>query len=132
MRSEFVIPGSFPSVANLREHWSVRMRRTKNHRYQATTLTWHNVGLTLSADVQALGGTVTLTRCAPRKLDTDNLAGALKACRDGIAAALGVDDGDPRVAWVYRQEPCKAGEQHVAVTVEAGRGLPVPGEGEPK
>jgi hypothetical protein len=47
--------------------------------------------------------TVTMARVAPRELDDDNLRGALKAVRDGIADAFGVNDRDPRVTWVYGQ-----------------------------
>jgi hypothetical protein len=48
---------------------------------------------------------VRLTRIGPRKLDSDNVAGACKATRDGVADWLGVDDGDEsRVRWVYAQE----------------------------
>lgn len=121
MICEFTIPGSFQSVANLREHWSARAKRAKKHREGAVWLTWHHVGLTLAADVIAHGGTVHLTRYAPRRLDDDNLAGALKATRDGIAAALGVDDGDERVQWRYAQGRCKSGEQRVVVTIAAAR-----------
>lgn len=51
---------------------------------------------------------VTFTRLASGTLDDDNLAGAFKACRDAVAAWLGVDDG-PRgpVTWAYTQEPHK-------------------------
>lgn len=116
---DFVIPGSVPSAANLRENWHTKARRVKKQREQARLLARFNVGLTLAADVQAFGGTITLTRFAPRKLDSDNLAGSLKAQRDGIASALGVNDGDERIAWVYAQARCRDGEQEVRVAVEA-------------
>lgn len=52
----------------------------------------------------ALPCTVLLVRVAPSDgLDSDNLQGSLKACRDGVADWLGVDDRDPRVAWRYDQ-----------------------------
>ena len=49
---------------------------------------------------------VTLTRIAPSNgLDDDNLAGALKAVRDEVAAWLGVDDKDrATVRYEYEQE----------------------------
>jgi hypothetical protein len=118
---EFFIPGSVPSAANLRECWPAKARRVKRQRQQAFLLARYGVGLTLAADVQACGGTITLTRCAPRKLDSDNLAGSLKATRDGIASALGVNDGDERIAWRYEQEKCRDGEQQIHVTIEAAR-----------
>jgi hypothetical protein len=37
-------------------------------------------------------------------MDGDNSIGSLKAVRDGVADALGIDDGDPRLTWEYRQE----------------------------
>lgn len=48
---------------------------------------------------------VTLTRHAPSAgLDDDNLRGALKHVRDGVADALGLpSDRDPRVSWHYHQ-----------------------------
>ena len=38
--------------------------------------------------------TVTLTRLGGRKLDPDNLANSFKHVQDGVAAWLGIDDGD--------------------------------------
>lgn len=49
------------------------------------------------------GLVVVLTRIAPLLLDDDNLAGALKSIRDGVADALGVDDRDARVVWLTEQ-----------------------------
>lgn len=52
----------------------------------------------------ALPCTVVLTRVAPSNgLDGDNLAGALKGCRDAVADWLGIDDRDPLVRWEYQQ-----------------------------
>lgn len=60
---------------------------------------------------------VTITRVGPRPLDPDNLAGACKHAQDGIAAALGVDDGDPRCSWQYRQRHDGPGVYAVDVVV---------------
>jgi hypothetical protein len=60
---------------------------------------------------------ITLTRIAPRKLDTDNLTRSLKAVRDGIADALRIDDGNERLSWHYRQEKRKLKEYSVIVEV---------------
>lgn len=51
----------------------------------------------------ALPVVVVMTRVGIRPLDTDNLARALKAVRDEVAAWLRVDDADRRVRWVCRQ-----------------------------
>lgn len=120
MGADYLIAGETPSTANLREHWAKKARRMKDQRVSAhyrTIQAAQYEGVAL----REYGGTVTLWRLAPRKLDSDNLAGALKAIRDGIAEALGVDDGDPRITWRYEQERCKKGQQAVRVVVEACR-----------
>lgn len=38
-----------------------------------------------------------------QRLDDDNLSGGLKALRDAIAASVGLDDGDARIAFEYSQ-----------------------------
>lgn len=57
---------------------------------------------------------VLLTRVAPRELDSDNLQGALKHVRDGVADALGVDDRDERVTWA----PCDQRKGKAGVVIE--------------
>jgi hypothetical protein len=51
------------------------------------TPTWHVV--------------ITLVRVSPRAFDSDGTAAAFKHVRDGVADALGIDDGDPRLRWDY-------------------------------
>lgn len=82
---------------NAREHWVARSKRVKKERGLAGTV----------VPRFALPCTVTLVRISPGELDDDNLRGALKGVRDGIADRLGVDDRDPRVTWVYAQERAK-------------------------
>lgn len=99
------------SEANRRDHWRVRAKRAKSQRRTAAVL------------VPAFGlpCVVTLTRVASRALDDDNLRGAMKAVRDGIADRLGVDDRDARVAWQYAQRTGKqaGGVRGVEVLLEA-------------
>lgn len=94
------------SVANLREHWAKRAKRTKAHRMAALAVPPHR-----------LPCTVKIIRVAPRALDTDNLASSAKALRDGIADRLGVKDNDPRVEWRYEQTRGKPKEYGVWVEV---------------
>ena len=101
------------SEANARVHWARRARRTREQRRAAR--------MYLRAALAAQGrpplpAVITLTRLASRKLDSDNLAGAFKAVRDGVADALNLDDGDERLDWRYAQE--KAPRGHYAVRVE--------------
>jgi hypothetical protein len=58
---------------------------------------------------------VTFTRISPGYLDDDNLRGAFKAYRDGVADWLGVDDRDARVSWDYLQAGCPLRESGYAV-----------------
>jgi len=46
---------------------------------------------------------VLFVRVAPKRLDDDNLAGAFKAIRDGVADAFGYNDGSEGISWLYDQ-----------------------------
>lgn len=93
------VPVKTMSTLNLREHWAQRARRAKTHRNAAFALARSR------AATMKLPVTVTLTRIAPSNgLDDDNLRGALKSVRDGIADAFRLDDRDPRIVWRYDQQ----------------------------
>jgi hypothetical protein len=66
---------------------------------------------------------VELTRIAPRALDDDNLRGALKAVRDGVADVLGIDDRDPRVVWDYEQAHGAPREYGVKIVIRPSTNL---------
>ena len=87
------LPIATVSESNRRDHWQVKRKRAKAQRQMAAALV-PRFGLPC---------VVTLTRVSPRELDDDNLRGALKAVRDGVADRLGIDDRDPRVEWRYAQ-----------------------------
>ncbi len=90
------------SEANRREHWAVPMRRKHEqwaalavalfgieHPSPPVAVTWVHIG---------------------RRMDDDNLARAFKGLRDGLATAIGVDDGDESaVTWRYEQRTGKPG-----------------------
>lgn len=102
------------STLNAREHWSARAKRAKFERQLA-----YFTLLGTSAKVPAGHVRVALTRIAAprgRALDDDNLRGALKAVRDGVADWLGCADNDPRVTWHYVQ--AKGPQWGVAIQVE--------------
>lgn len=103
-----ILPIHTVSTLNVREHWAKRAGRAKRQRRESYLLT---MGLKLNP-----GMTVTLTRIAPRALDDDNLRGALKSVRDGIADRLGIDDRDPRVTWAYGQRKGKPKEYAVEIS----------------
>jgi hypothetical protein len=87
---------------NVREHWRARAKRVKKERSTAEVACQVFLERPKQWPV-----TVRLTRIGPRKLDSDNVAGACKATRDGVADWLRVDDGDEsKVRWEYSQ--CKS------------------------
>ncbi len=105
---ELFIPLRTRSEMNIREHWVVSSRR---HRSQK---------LMIASSCKAvlhpglLPCTVKLIRCG-RKLDDDNLRGALKYVRDAVAEllvpgkAVGRADDDSRITWDYGQEKGRVG-----------------------
>lgn len=90
------LPLRLVSALNVREHWRTRARRAKLHRNAC-----------IAIPKLRTPATVLMTRLGPRTLDDDNLQGACKHVRDGIADRLGVDDGDGSVSWLYAQERSK-------------------------
>lgn len=109
----YEIPVKTVSEANSREHWAVRAKRAKLQRGVARLATGSRVGVGVGIYEPTR---ITLTRIGKRRLDTDNLARALKAVRDGIADALGVDDGDDRLDWQYKQAIGKVYSVQVEIT----------------
>jgi hypothetical protein len=102
------------SEANSHQHWRERQRRAKEQRRLAFT--------TVPACVRNMAPPlrITLTRLAPRRLDSDNLAGSMKAVRDGVADAIGIDDGDQRLDWQYGQR--KSSEYGVEIVIQRVEG----------
>lgn len=104
------LPFRTVSTPNAREHWAAKARRSKTER----NVTRHMVDYHLKARLSRY--TVVLTRKGPRALDSDNLAASFKAIRDGVADAIGIDDGSDKVQWRYRQEKSKT----YSVEIEIG------------
>jgi hypothetical protein len=110
-----LLPIKTLSEANLREHWGKRARRAKKQREAARMYVRARLlcaGIILNSHL-----TISLTRIAPRALDSDNLAGSLKAVRDGIADALGMNDGSPLLEWRYFQTKGRPREYAVLVEI---------------
>lgn len=105
------------SLTNQRDaHWRHRHRRSKTERLH-TWRAWLAAGGRVLKDGERAA--VTLTRIAPGTLDDDNLRGAMKSCRDAIAACLGLDDGDERLTFAYAQE--RGRSYAVRVEIEVSR-----------
>lgn len=101
------------SEMNSREHWGARNRR-KQDQQEAVAVAMINA---LRGRKVELPCTVKLIRIGPKKMDNDNLAGAMKHCQDQIARQLGVDDGDEsKVRFYHYQMP--VGSRDYAIKVE--------------
>lgn len=90
------IPGvHLISEANQRGHTIAKAGRVRTQR-TAVLQTLR----TIAGAPPALPCRVAITRVSPGQgLDTDNLVGSAKACRDGVAEWLGIDDGSDTVEW---------------------------------
>lgn len=108
MTVAFTIPIRTRSKLNQRVHWAVRAKAAKAER-DAVHWAWPR-----TETLPPLPVLVTMTRVAPGELDNDNLAGALKSIRDGIASKLGVDDRDPRVEWACAQKKSRHSRKGLA------------------
>jgi hypothetical protein len=99
-----LLPIKIASTQNTRECWQAKARRAKVHRETASGYLWPQPKISAVGPIE-----ITLTRIGVRRLDDDNLAGGFKACRDGVADWLGIDDGSPRLEWSYAQRKAPKG-----------------------
>lgn len=104
--SLFCYEAEFPietvSEANTHQYWARKAKRAKTQRAEAHY--WCRIKFGLLNIPEDAKIHIQLVRLAPRELDSDNLASAFKAIRDGIADWLKIDDGSKRLHWEYTQE----------------------------
>ena len=101
----FILPIKLECATNKREAWYVTLPKKRAQRYEAKFTT---LAAFPFRKVFGKRFVITITRYGLRKMDDDNLATSAKYVRDGIADALGIDDGDSRIKWEYKQEIGKA------------------------
>ena len=112
---ECTLPVRIVSVANLREHWATKARRTREQRATARICVRAEIGPAAPAGLYR----VTITRQGGKRLDPhDNLPMSCKAIVDGIAEAMGIDDGSPCIEWVYAQGSAPRGRHSARVRIE--------------
>jgi len=115
-----------PTLTNKREHWGAALRRSQTHRPQTKMLVDLALGKApwvLPAIAHLMKGAgevgenryggllVKLTRIAEKMCDHDDGCNtSLKHVRDGVADAIGYDDGDLGISWHYDQRPMAKGE----------------------
>ena len=106
------IPLRTYNTANCRWHWAKKAKYARNCRLMAF-LAVRCAGISKPPSGAFV---VRLVRIGKRRMDSDGLAISFKGVRDGIAAAMGIDDGDQRIDWLYSQEIGKA--YGVKITIE--------------
>ncbi len=114
------IPIKVESEANQHTHWRERQRRAKSQRATVRIFLLNEINQS-SAKRPALPVVVTMTRIAPRMLDSDNAVGAFKAIRDSIADFLGINDRDPRIDWRVLQEKGPPKTYQTRIEIEEAR-----------
>lgn len=106
------------SQANKREHWSQTYKRAKSQKKTAFLIAhreFHVHSLEFGERIE-----IKIVRLYGRRgklLDADNLANSNKAVIDGLCKALGRDDGDQRIKFVFEQSAATNGEYSVLVTI---------------
>ena len=98
---EFALPIATRSEMNLREHWTKRHKRLKEHKHVSYLLTEESKYLNGFYAIEGNNYKLHLCRHGRKMLDADNLPSSFKGIIDGICLALGIDDG--KVAMVFEQ-----------------------------
>lgn len=116
------LPLETQTESNAKGHWRPKAARAAHQRSVTVLATMPLVAkVRRQLEKGAISAvTVTLTRISPLELDDDNLSSAFKHVRDGVADALGIDDRDRRVRWLYAQRKGAVRERAVHLEVEAG------------
>lgn len=115
----FLVPMKLAGGMNVRDsHWRQRARRVKQERacvaaFAPLPYVWKQ----LAAESETFR--ITLTRVAPRRMDSDGWVARAKGVRDEVARLLGIDDGSSRLLWLYAQERGAVRQNGVRITVEA-------------
>ena len=104
------VPLKVGAGLNDRLHWRARGAKVKRERTQAFAV--------LARITKPFPAVITLTRVSAGALDDDNLQGAMKAVRDGVADAFHLADNHPGLSWRYAQEKCKHGQFGVRIRIE--------------
>ena len=123
MKAVATVPIQTVNALNTREHWAARHRRNvKESKMIALACRAPPLAEILAAYRSVPPGPVVveLVRIGKRRMDDDGAIASLKAVRDALAAALGVDDGSRLIRWQYAQE---LGPRYgVRITVDIGDG----------
>jgi hypothetical protein len=102
-----------PAIAELNrkgEHWT-KAKERHDLQKRRTWIALRCLELDEQAAIRAISHpVVVLTVVSLKKLDDDNLVGAVKYYRDEVARFLDIDDGDERIQFVVKQKRPGKGE----------------------
>jgi hypothetical protein len=112
---DLTIPMRLVTLENQREHWATKARRAKSQRM---TTRFILCGARPFAPDAVIPCVVTLTRIAPRRLDSGNFQACFKHVQDGVADWLGADDANPRIEWRYEQQRGEPKQYAVRIQIE--------------
>ena len=113
---EIYVPIKIISEANNTDHWRKKHKRRKEHLKHLANL--------FPSNLLPLPVTITFTRVAPRRLDSDNLVFSMKYFRDYVASqfikglAPGRADDDERLSFKYDQRRGEPKEYALIITIE--------------
>lgn len=104
----FEIPGMrLRNPLNVRRHWRA-VHKDGQGKKSAALILMLQAAPPAAVTKDCKRWVVTIMRRGPRKMDDDGLSASAKYVRDGIAKALGIDDGDKaRLRFIYMQELAK-------------------------
>lgn len=112
MPIQFEMPMRLKSIANASQQGNWRQRAKDKRQQRQNAFLYSIAAISNKRNLlprDLIPAKVTIVRVGKKMMDDDNLAISAKAVRDGVADALGVDDGDrTKVTWAYDQEIGKA------------------------
>jgi hypothetical protein len=124
MKIEFTIPlisALTVSESNRsNEHW---LKKGKRHNLQKLLI--KSYMMKHVHEINILPCLITMTRIAPRTLDSDNLVSSFKWFRDAIAEhffpdlAIGRADDNERLTWEYAQEKGEPKQYAIRIKIES-------------
>ena len=119
---DWIIPMETVSESNISEFWGKRATRRRAQK-NAIWVKWKGTSYDSKGVRIKMPCVIKISRISPRSLDDDNLRGALKAVRDGIADCInpgrapGRADNIPGMSFEYSQEKGKPKEKAVRIQI---------------
>ncbi len=116
-------PGIFslmklPSLPNMRLFWRAKSELAASQRFEASLMAASLIRKQSLTFGEMSKVRVKLTRYGPKTLDADNAIASFKNVQDGIAEAVGIDDGSKRIKFVVKQVKARWGGVRIEIEVK--------------